>query len=489
MALSVLQKVNDNTLSNLNRRETSLEARFGLNHRRTGLNLSVSGGRTKDPVSPDLDPYRSATASVFATRGSSSFNVSGSYIEGPTFYNPVEKQRVTLGANWGWDSGKSTTLNSGFFLSRDLAFTSHQFALADVRVSHQFRSGHRLTMRGRMAQTDFDASIRNATLSATYTIPLSVRAPGVATRGSTFIRGRVYDVETNEALPGVLLTFASESTVTADDGSFTLPASSAEVGYLSIDRQSIGFDRRPVDVFPMAISMDPSRENPLDIGVIRSAEVSVALKLKTEIANDRMAALSRNLGAEDLAGLVIEARSDDHALRRLTDRSGIARFPDLLPGTWRLFVVGRFLPEGYKTVPDTTVVVLGAADEHLVTLLLEPRARSIKFVSSGGVSLAKPERDPNEFAEPQPDFEVVTDPGPELQVHLVAEGETLSILARQYFGSTIHWIRIWRSNEATLPNPDLITLGARLVIPGTGPLTPTKKAALLGYVEAAHDED
>ena len=66
-AFSVLQKVNDNTLSNLNRRETSLEARLGLNRRQTGLNLSVSGGRTKDLVSPDPDPYRSATASVFAT--------------------------------------------------------------------------------------------------------------------------------------------------------------------------------------------------------------------------------------------------------------------------------------------------------------------------------------------------------------------------------------------------------------------------------------
>jgi len=492
-----LGQINENTLSQLSRQEKAIEARFGLNKRRFGLSATAATGQTQDPVSPELDPNRRVNATLFGTKGGFSLNMSGSYTDGPTFYNPVNQERMTLGINAGWDSGQRTRINAGVFRSKDLSASNQQFTLANARIVHQFPFMHELSLRARVAQTDFDSSIRSATLGFTYSIPLYIKAPGVKRAGSE-LKGRVVNIETGEPISGAVLSLDAETVVTGEDGGFSFNISGDGTPYLSIDRQSIGFERRPVEAFPMAIFPEALGDVPLEIGVVRSSGLSATITLNRAAAQQRNSALSQELSESAVAGLVVEARQGATRIRRLTDRRGTAQFSDLLPGEWSIFAVGASLPSGYVTRPDTIHISLAPTSTEAVQLALSQKVRGIQLVSSGGVSLGKPAaavslvaQPPAEQAaqeiptasstddEPADVAPVLTDDS--VRLHRVLKGETLSVLARQYYRSTVHWIRIWQANAAVLPYPDILTPGTDLIIPTGGRLTPDEARALQLY--------
>jgi chromosome segregation ATPase len=53
----------------------------------------------------------------------------------------------------------------------------------------------------------------------------------------------------------------------------------------------------------------------------------------------------------------------------------------------------------------------------------------------------------------------------EARIHTVAEGETLTRIARRYYGSSERWAEIYDANRASLPNPAALTIGMKLRIP------------------------
>lgn len=60
-------------------------------------------------------------------------------------------------------------------------------------------------------------------------------------------------------------------------------------------------------------------------------------------------------------------------------------------------------------------------------------------------------------------------PGPaplaEGQIHVVAAGDTLSGLAKKYYGKAGLYMKIFEANRDVLNNPDLIKIGQKLKIP------------------------
>ena len=51
------------------------------------------------------------------------------------------------------------------------------------------------------------------------------------------------------------------------------------------------------------------------------------------------------------------------------------------------------------------------------------------------------------------------------RTHVVQEGESLSDIADQYYGSSDKWVKIHRANRSTVKDPDRIYPGMKLVIP------------------------
>jgi nucleoid-associated protein YgaU len=48
---------------------------------------------------------------------------------------------------------------------------------------------------------------------------------------------------------------------------------------------------------------------------------------------------------------------------------------------------------------------------------------------------------------------------------VVVPGETLSGIATQHLGSVDRWPEVWALNKARFPNPHLIEVGDRVLIP------------------------
>jgi nucleoid-associated protein YgaU len=51
------------------------------------------------------------------------------------------------------------------------------------------------------------------------------------------------------------------------------------------------------------------------------------------------------------------------------------------------------------------------------------------------------------------------------QSYTVVKGDTLSKIAKQFYGNANHWKRIYEANTDQIKNPDLIKPGQVLVIP------------------------
>jgi nucleoid-associated protein YgaU len=64
--------------------------------------------------------------------------------------------------------------------------------------------------------------------------------------------------------------------------------------------------------------------------------------------------------------------------------------------------------------------------------------------------------------------EQVVLPGPatEERWHVVVSGDTLSALAKKYYGKASLYMKIFEANKDQLSNPDLIKVGQKLRIPG-----------------------
>ncbi|MBN1816219.1 MAG: LysM peptidoglycan-binding domain-containing protein [Sedimentisphaerales bacterium] len=55
--------------------------------------------------------------------------------------------------------------------------------------------------------------------------------------------------------------------------------------------------------------------------------------------------------------------------------------------------------------------------------------------------------------------------GKPVRIHEVQQGQTLSHIAQQYYGSPTQWRKILDANKKTLSDPDKVKPGMRLVIP------------------------
>ena len=101
----------------------------------------------------------------------------------------------------------------------------------------------------------------------------------------------------------------------------------------------------------------------------------------------------------------------------------------------------------------------------------DPGKPDFSNVNSGSKSTAQP-------AAPKPDFSNVSsgatstaatpeaDPST-LQTYTVAKGDSLSKIARKFYGNAREWRVIFEANRDQISNPDLIQIGQVLKIPSS----------------------
>ena len=81
-------------------------------------------------------------------------------------------------------------------------------------------------------------------------------------------------------------------------------------------------------------------------------------------------------------------------------------------------------------------------------------------VQSGSSSTAA------EPAAPLPPLETPTGTSGQSNTYVVVSGDSLSKIAKRYYGDANKWNRIYEANRDLIKDPDLIHPGQRLTIPG-----------------------
>ena len=92
----------------------------------------------------------------------------------------------------------------------------------------------------------------------------------------------------------------------------------------------------------------------------------------------------------------------------------------------------------------------------------------------GGASSPPPTATPAPTAVPLPSVPrpALDTPAPQTTaspsatvVHIVQPGESLGRIAQRYYNDANQWQRIYDANRAAIPDPNALTVGARLTIP------------------------
>jgi LysM repeat protein len=69
--------------------------------------------------------------------------------------------------------------------------------------------------------------------------------------------------------------------------------------------------------------------------------------------------------------------------------------------------------------------------------------------------------------------------------YVVRSGDTLSAIAGRAYGNTADWPAVWWANRRQVPDPDKITVGQRLQLPGSPRVTPSLTHAAQAAAGAA----
>jgi nucleoid-associated protein YgaU len=111
------------------------------------------------------------------------------------------------------------------------------------------------------------------------------------------------------------------------------------------------------------------------------------------------------------------------------------------------------------TLSEIAAEVLGSSSMVQAIIDLNPGVDPMRL--KVGAELQLPPREAAVAGEAmvEPDFpdDVVT--------HVVREGETLSEIAKAYFGSSGKWELIWNANRDRMAGPDRLSVGTTLLIP------------------------
>ncbi len=131
-----------------------------------------------------------------------------------------------------------------------------------------------------------------------------------------------------------------------------------------------------------------------------------------------------------------------------------------------------------ESAPDANAKAAAAIKTYIETLKLPVENLTVDFdgassvVSVGGTTPDQETREKVLLAAGNvagvgevKDSIVVTNPEPEAQFHTVARGDTLSGIAKKYYGSANKYMVIFEANKPMLSDPDKIYPGQMLRIP------------------------
>jgi 5'-nucleotidase len=111
----------------------------------------------------------------------------------------------------------------------------------------------------------------------------------------------------------------------------------------------------------------------------------------------------------------------------------------------------------------TRLAIITAPPASTLAAPTRPSGPDNPVASAPAAAASAPAATPT--AAPNTDATDANTPAANPRTYVVAAGDTLSKIARQFYGTSLRWAEIYEANRAQLPNERALAVGMKLVIP------------------------
>jgi len=380
--------------------------RLGLNHNFEELTLSASFefGESRDKLvrqSTKLERYTLSTC-FKPTNGQSH-----------SAYLQYRDDSYSAGINSSLQIGERTFSHLNF-RTNDYQESYHESRdILEIGLSHSLPNEHKISVQGHYTSYRNSEKKDETALMIQYTILF--RLPVSRKKNIGVVKGYVYDEETKESMPDVIIRANGATAVTDRDGNFTFPSLKPGTHYLNIDSGRIGLNRITVQKNPIEVTVESGKETRIEIAITKSAILSgqiVLYQFENNHNNNLGQQKSRDnntnhyvvgngnnnngflnngetklVKAYGLANILVELTNGSEIKRCVADKKGYFRFEEIRPGKWTLKAYNDNLPEYHYLEENILVVELKPGGRKEVLARVLPKKRPILIIEEGGTLL------------------------------------------------------------------------------------------------------
>ncbi|MBN2373437.1 hypothetical protein JXL19_06610 [bacterium] len=294
-----------------------------------------------------------------------------------------EKYSMTSGFNLSYK-----LLDSAYF-SLNYQANNYQTSEEDhdnfeVKLDHTFNNKTAVSIFGRHTSYKNSYKEDETIFKLEYIIPFGLPVSRKKSIGG--IKGRIYDVQTNETPSNILLRLNGATAVTDKDGDFVFPAVKPGTVYLNIDRTGIDPNKITAQKTPIVVTVDGGKDTFIEIPLTEKAVLYGRVTLydfeKNGFWLDGDTNMVEGGGAENM---IVEVSNGSEVNRRITDSRGRFEFEELRPGNWILKVWGENIPVYHSLEKDTFEIQLKPGENRELVIKALPRKRHINIIDEGGI--------------------------------------------------------------------------------------------------------
>jgi hypothetical protein len=357
----------------------SLRLRLGWTPGRWSLNPSIEAGRSTDRLTGTEGTFHVLQMrALYRPASGGSASASLERFEGQRLLGGKPQEGVSGRLNWSSPFGATTRASLNLVATLDTGEGVGNYAFGDVSVTRETFSGHELGLRMRALTRGRAARNPDPIFIVSYTIPLQV--PVSSSRQWARVAGRVYDIESGEGLPDVLVHMAGQQTLT--DGRGNLEIRGIQPGHhrLQIDRASAAAGFIPADQAMLDAEARVGHETRVEVGMIRGAKLTGTVRRYEPVPGARPDDPNPEMtDAEGVRNALVELARGSEVHRRTTDAEGRFHFSGIHPGDWTVSVAAD-VPAWHRLDPDTTHVSLEAGAEENLVVRVIPTPRTFRLL-------------------------------------------------------------------------------------------------------------
>ncbi|MGM0598798.1 MAG: MSCRAMM family protein, partial [Candidatus Rifleibacteriota bacterium] len=231
-----------------------------------------------------------------------------------------------------------------------------------------------------------------------YSIPIDIPIGKNSKIGN--LSGKIVDGELPDkpGIADIIVIMGNTAAVTNKSGQFVFPAMTCGTHTLTIERESVGFNRISSIKLPAEIMIKGGKTSKIEIAMLKGAKLNgrfVSSSVRHGVSSaSGDAILTGDVGQSlekspvaGLANILVELSQANKTTRRASDNYGEFQFDSLKPGTWHYKVYEHNLPENHRVKNGEGEITFAAGESKELLLEVVPRRRSIQIIDEGVIKL------------------------------------------------------------------------------------------------------